>query len=116
MPFLHEDSVEWQEPPGHVRAYSRYLVGPDRDSRYFDFRTSSYPPGGYVERHVHEVAEQVYYFMSGTGRAECGDETRDVGPGDVMFVPAGTPHSLEATGTADLRFVVVTSPPGDIAR
>jgi quercetin dioxygenase-like cupin family protein len=116
MPFRHEEEAEWQEPPGHIRAYSRYLVGPEHASRYFDFRTSRYPTGGRVEPHTHQVAEQVYYFISGTGRAECGDETRTVGPGDVMFVPAGTRHGLVATSEDDLRFVVVTSPPDDVPR
>jgi mannose-6-phosphate isomerase-like protein (cupin superfamily) len=116
MPFLNEQDVEWNEPPGHIRAYSRYLVGPDSHaSRYFDFRVSRYPTGGYVEPHVHDVAEQVYYFIEGAGAAACGDETRTVGPGDVMFVPAGVRHSLLSTGDSDLGFIVVTSPP-DIQR
>lgn len=116
MPFLNEENANWVEPPGHVRGYSRYLVGAEQGSDYFDFRVSRYPTGGYVEPHSHRVAEQVYYFISGAGRAECGDETRAVGPGDVMFVPAGMRHSLVAVGEEDLRFVVVTSPPDDIPR
>ena len=111
MPFLHESDEEWHEPPGHSGAFSRYLV----HSQQFDFRTSRYPHGGYVEAHVHEVAEQVYYFLRGAGTAECGDETRTVGPGDVMYVPAGVRHSLVSTGTEDLEFVLATSPP-DIPR
>jgi mannose-6-phosphate isomerase-like protein (cupin superfamily) len=116
MTFLNESDVEWRQPPGHVTAYSRYLVGPEAGSRRLDFRTSRYPTGGYVEPHVHPVAEQVYYFLSGAGRAECGDETRAVGPGDVMFVPAGVRHGLVSTGTEPLCFVVATSPPDDLAR
>lgn len=116
MPFCNEEDFDWIEPPGHVRGYSRYLVGPQAGSRYFDFRTSRYPTGGRVDSHVHHVAEQVYYFISGTGQAACGDEIRTIGPGDVMFVPAGTPHHLVASGNEDLRFVVVTSPPNDIER
>jgi mannose-6-phosphate isomerase-like protein (cupin superfamily) len=116
VPFSNEEEFEWTEPPGHVRAYSRYLVGPDQGSRYFDFRVSRYPAGGRVEQHVHDVAEQVYYFISGTGEARCGGDDRAVGPGDLMFVPPGAPHSLVATGAGELRFVVVTSPPDDIAR
>jgi mannose-6-phosphate isomerase-like protein (cupin superfamily) len=116
MPFLNESQVDWHEPPGHVGAYSRYLVGPEHGSSYFDFRTSRYPTGGYVEPHVHEVAEQVYYFISGTGEAECDGQTRTVGPGDVMFVPAGVRHGLVSTGEDALCFVVVTSPPNDIPR
>ncbi|GGL09424.1 cupin domain-containing protein [Mangrovihabitans endophyticus] len=116
MPFLNEGDVPWTEPPGHVRAYSRYLVGPDsHGSAHFDFRTSRYPTGGYVEEHLHESAEQVYYFLAGAGRAVCGEETRMVGAGDVMFVPARMRHSLMSTGERELEFVVVTSPPG-IAR
>jgi mannose-6-phosphate isomerase-like protein (cupin superfamily) len=111
MPFVNESRVGWQQPPGHIDAYSRYLVGPEQGSRHFDFRTSRYPKGGYVEEHLHEAAEQVYYFIAGSGRARCGDEQRDVGPGDVMFVPAGALHSLVSTGEQELRFVVVTSPP-----
>ncbi len=116
MPFYNEADFEWTEPPGHVRGYSRYLVGPHSGSRYFDFRVSSYPTGGLVQPHVHEVAEQVYYFIEGTGRAVCGAQTRDVAAGDVMFVPAGVVHSLECTSRQDLRFVIVTTPSDDVPR
>lgn len=115
--FRHIDDLEWHEPPGHVRAYSKYLIEPDTvDTRHFDVRLSRYPSGGYVASHHHDVAEQVYYFIEGTGTAECGDETVTVGPGTVMFVRPGVRHAVTATGEGDLVFVVVTSPPGDIAR
>lgn len=116
MPFWNEKESAWQEPPGHVRAYSRYLLGADRGSDRIDFRTSRYPQGGHVLPHVHDTAEQVYYFLSGTGEAECGDERRTVGAGDVMFVPPGVRHALTATSEDDLHFVVVTSPPEGIDR
>jgi mannose-6-phosphate isomerase-like protein (cupin superfamily) len=117
MPFSHTDEFEWHEPPGHLAGYSKYLVNPEgAGSRYFDFRLSSYPTGGRVDPHVHQVAEQVYYIIAGTGRAECGSEAADLGPGSVMFVPAGARHSFLATSAENLVFVVVTSPPGDIAR
>lgn len=117
MPFLHTDDVEFHLPPGHIGGYSKYLVEPERmGSRHFDFRLSSYEPGGLVEPHTHEVAEHVYYFISGTGVAECGDEKREVGPGTVMFVPPGVVHAVTGTGQTDLVFVVATSPPSDIQR
>ena len=117
MPFLNAADLPWHEPPGHVRGYSRYLVNPDQGgSRYFDFRVSRYPTGGRVDLHVHMVAEQVYYIIGGRGQAVCGDERREIGPEDVMFVPAGAPHSLVSSGPEDLVFVVVTSPPYDIQR
>jgi mannose-6-phosphate isomerase-like protein (cupin superfamily) len=116
MGFLHADDVPFHEPPGHLRGYSKYLVDPDLGSRYFDFRLSRYVPGGLVEPHEHTVAEHVYYFIEGTGSAECGDDTRTVGAGTVMFVPPGVRHSVACTGDVDLVFIVATSPPGDIPR
>ena len=117
MQFLHTDDVSWHEPSGHVRGYSKFLVDPgNMGSRYFDFRLSRYPPGGTVTVHTHGVAEHVYYFIEGSAEAVCGDETQTVGPGTVMFVRPKVPHSLVNTGDGDLVFVVVTSPPTDIAR
>jgi mannose-6-phosphate isomerase-like protein (cupin superfamily) len=115
--FIHVEDVDWHEPPGHFGAYSRYLVNPDNlGSAYFDFRISRYPEGGRVEPHVHDVAEHVYLVTAGRGEARCGDELRSVGPGTVLFVPPGITHSIANTGADDLEFVVVTSPPSDIAR
>jgi mannose-6-phosphate isomerase-like protein (cupin superfamily) len=110
--FRHEDEVPWLEPPGHYGAFSRYLVGPDHDSRQFDFRTSRYPTGGYVEEHAHDIEEQVYYILSGKGIMRCGDETREVGPGSVIFVPPRVVHGIRNEAAEDLTFVIVTSPPG----
>ena len=109
--FLHESTQQWQEPPGHINAFSKYLVGPDQGSRFFDFRISRYPAGGYVQEHVHDDAEHVYYFSRGQGVARCGDQTERVGAGSVMFVPAGVTHSVRSEGPDDLEFVIVTSPP-----
>jgi mannose-6-phosphate isomerase-like protein (cupin superfamily) len=117
VPFVHTDDFSWNEPPGHIGGYSRYLVNPDNvGSTAFDYRISRYPVGGKVDPHTHEVAEHVYHFLAGTGTARCGDEVRDVGPGDVLFVPAGAVHSVVSTGDGELQFIVVTSPPSDIAR
>ena len=63
MPFVDNDSEPWHEPPGHIKAYSKYLVNPDnQETEHFDFRLSTYPPDGYVEAHLHERAEQIYYL------------------------------------------------------
>jgi mannose-6-phosphate isomerase-like protein (cupin superfamily) len=115
--FFRADDFEWIEPPGHAGGFSRYLVNPDNvGSRYFDFRISRYPVGGRVDRHVHEIAEHVYYFLEGAGLVTVGAETRTVGANDVLFVPPGVGHAIESTGPGDLGFIVATSPPSDIAR
>jgi uncharacterized cupin superfamily protein len=37
--------------------------------------------------HAHERDEEFVYILSGRGRAEIGDETIEVGPGDFMGFP-----------------------------
>lgn len=116
MPVFDTRSIPWKEPPGHVGGFSKHLVNEEASgSRYFDFRLSRYPIRGRVDPHTHRLAEQVYYFIDGTGVALCGDEKHLVGPGFAMFVPPGTLHAVENTGDRDLVFVIATSPPSDDA-
>ncbi len=111
------EMVPWTEPPGHFSGFSKYLVGPDTDrSQYFDFRVSSYQPKGYVAPHSHAVAEHVYYVLRGKGLMELDGEQHLVEPNVTIFVPPGVQHAMTNTGFEDLVFIVVTSPPSDIAR
>ena len=50
--------------------------------------------------HVHDAEDQVYIVQSGRAVAEVDDERREVGPGDLVYVPRGSRHSLAALGDA----------------
>ena len=52
-----------------------------------------YPPGSTHEHHLHPDAEEVVIVMSGRGWHRVGSEYYDIGPGDIVFIPAGAPHS-----------------------
>ncbi len=47
------------------------------------------------------------------GRATCfaGDEQREVKPGDVIVIPAGTPHGFVNTGDTPLRQIDIHANP-----
>ena len=51
--------------------------------------------------HTHPHAEETILIMSGTGRAISGDEEFAVGPGSVIFIPAGDRHLLENTSATE---------------
>jgi mannose-6-phosphate isomerase-like protein (cupin superfamily) len=105
----------WEQPPAHFDAFSKMLVHPtNADTRYFDFRLSSYQPKGYAEVHVHEVAENIYYILQGRGIVELDGEKRLVEPHMVIHIPPGVRHGIFNTGLEDLVFVVVASPPSDM--
>lgn len=53
--------------------------------------------------------DEVYVVLAGRGRFTAGDETREAGPGDVIFVPARVPHRFHDI-REELRIVVVFGP------
>jgi quercetin dioxygenase-like cupin family protein len=54
----------------------------------------SYPAGGKAEPHTHPN-EQIVSIIKGKGWMRIGDEEREVGPGDVVLIPANTEHGGE---------------------
>jgi mannose-6-phosphate isomerase-like protein (cupin superfamily) len=53
--------------------------------------------------------DEAYVVLAGRARFTAGDETRDCGPGDLIFVPALEPHRFHDI-TEELRVVVVFGP------
>jgi mannose-6-phosphate isomerase-like protein (cupin superfamily) len=112
---LRVEEIEWIEPPQHHSAYSKLLVNPDNSaSNYFDFRISLYQPKGYVEEHVHQQAEHVYYILQGRGLMKLDDRQHVVEAHTAIFIPPGVVHSLANTGLENLLFIVVTAPAGEL--
>ena len=68
------------------------------------------PPGKSVTPHHHEVLEEIYYILSGTGVMTIGDETRAVATGDAIYIPTGQRHTLTNTGAVPMRIVLVCGP------
>ena len=67
----------------------------------------------YVERHAHEVQEQIYHVLEGEGAMEIDGKTTIVRRHDVIFIPPGVPHAIVNNGLSDLTFIVVTTPVED---
>ena len=58
--------------------------------------------GDWIPLHVHPIHE-VIVFDDGAARVTLGGETRDVGAGTVVFIPAGTPHGTRNSGDRVVR-------------
>jgi quercetin dioxygenase-like cupin family protein len=65
-------------------------------------------PGTGVPMHVHRNDEESVFVMEGRVVVRLGDETFDVGPGDVVNLPRGIPHGFRVTGSspAQLLFTI----------
>jgi mannose-6-phosphate isomerase-like protein (cupin superfamily) len=67
-------------------------------------------PAGAVDGQSPHTEDEAYVVLAGRSRFTAGDETRDVGPGDTIFVPAGVPHRFHDI-TDELRLIVLFAPP-----
>jgi uncharacterized cupin superfamily protein len=57
--------------------------------------------------HAHEADEEFVYILSGRGRAEIGEETVEVGPGDFMgFAVPSVAHHLTNPYDEDLVYLM----------
>jgi mannose-6-phosphate isomerase-like protein (cupin superfamily) len=68
-------------------------------------------PGEDIGAEVHQHNDQILTFVDCTVRAEVAGDTKDVGPGDVVVVPAGTQHNFTNTGDGPARLYTIYSPP-----
>jgi mannose-6-phosphate isomerase-like protein (cupin superfamily) len=68
------------------------------------------PPGRGVELHRHDYDEVI---VVQEGRATCiaGDKQRKVKAGDIIVIPAGTPHSFINSGDVPLRQIDIHASP-----
>jgi mannose-6-phosphate isomerase-like protein (cupin superfamily) len=67
-------------------------------------------PGQAQTPHVHEREDKLYQVLSGRGRVRTGAEEHDVGPGALVFCPAGEEHAVSNPGPEDLRLFVFMAP------
>lgn len=68
-------------------------------------------PGASTRLHLHRRSEEVYSFISGRGRMRLGEQESEVGPGDTVVIPPGTPHRLRAAADGPLVLLCACSPP-----
>lgn len=66
-------------------------------------------PAGGTDHQLPHTEDEVYVVLAGRSLFTAADETRDIGPGDTIFVAAGVPHRFHAI-TETLRLVVVFGP------
>ena len=91
------------------------LVGPERmGSEKIRFKITEYQPGYRHKLHMHPTQEEVIFVLDGRGITETKEDKIEIGPGSVVFVPAGVYHAtLNLSNTEPLRAVIVKSPPDD---
>ncbi len=70
------------------------------------------PPGFTTGIHVHTIADEFFYIISGRGTATIGEEDIAIGPGDVVFVPAGGDHAMSVDADNSMKLLFFLDKPG----
>ena len=68
--------------------------------------------GGCTPDHAHANSDEIFYVISGVGRAVVAGTSQDVGPGDAIWIPRGVRHQVLNTGTETLRTTWTFVPAG----
>ena len=87
-------AVERHDVAAGTATRTQTLLGPDDGAPNFAMRRFTMGPGGGMPRHTNSV-EHEQFVLRGRARVSIGDEVHEVGPEDVLYIPAGTPHDYQ---------------------
>ncbi len=103
-----------KEPPANTRLFTGPVTSqPIVDTELSkEFRTSQVNFGRGVRNKFHShTSEQVLIVTEGKGIVATDKEEKTVGPGDVIFIPAGEKHWHGAAKSATFSHLSIMSPP-----
>ena len=70
-----------------------------------------YEKGASSPYHLHKNCEHFYFIMEGQGTVESEEGTRDVGPGDLVFIPGRGEASPASLRNASVLFRIPGAQP-----
>ncbi len=70
------------------------------------------PPGSGAGLHRHATYDETFVICDGHYEFQLDDKMLSLGPGDMVFVPRGMPHSFVSMGPEIGRQLIVSSPGG----
>ena len=101
--------LERRSVPGETLTFK--LTG-DETGGALDYMIVTVAPNGGPPLHVHHHQEEIFHFLKGRYKVQTGDETTICESGDVVYIPAGTPHAFVNISEEDGEFIAVFSPGG----
>jgi quercetin dioxygenase-like cupin family protein len=90
------DAADRHDIPAGTGASMQVLLGEADGTPHFAMRRFRFEEGGGMPYHTNEV-EHEQYVLAGRARIRIADEVHEVGPGDVLYIPARVPHAYQVT-------------------
>jgi mannose-6-phosphate isomerase-like protein (cupin superfamily) len=86
-------------------------TGPDSRGAY-TLCEAIEPPGSGAGLHRHATYDEMHIVCEGRYQCRLGDHELELGPGEMMFAPRGTAHSIKSVGPDTGRELIISSPGG----
>lgn len=106
------NSVETELVKAGSKTTRQVLISPDEGSN-FAMRKFKIEPGGSMPLHTNTV-EHEQLVLAGSAEVIIGKEKYVAKKDDVVFIPAGVPHSYKTIGTGPFEFICVVPNKPDI--
>jgi mannose-6-phosphate isomerase-like protein (cupin superfamily) len=66
---------------------------------------------GPVPKHMHMNANEIQYYLEGTGTIWLGDKEVQIKPGDLVIIPKGTAHGGTKMESGVFKAIAIKTPP-----
>ena len=98
----------------------------DKETDYFKYTVIAETETGSIELikvddkiplHKHPKENHFVFVYKGRAKGTVGDVSAEVGPGQLVAIPADVPHSFERIGDSPVEIILFSTPPfvpGDI--
>ena len=90
--------------------YFACLLDPLADGVSFTLVVEIFEPGGKTPPNTHNVAEEAFFVLRGTGVAYADGQPTDLAPGSCIVLRPGTEHVVENTGSGKLYCLTFMTP------
>ena len=94
---------EYEKVPAGEGVYISVMISSEK-APHFAMRKFKIQKGGYMPYHTNSV-EHEQFVLSGEAKVVIDGEEFRAKKGDVLFIPAGIPHSYESVGEEDYEFL-----------
>lgn len=89
-----------------VKDNETYVLKDNKTLSNLVLSSTDLKPGQSTRGHSHAGQEEVYYFVSGTGKMELNDKTFNVQGGDVVLIEDGVFHRVHNSSKSHTLYFV----------
>ena len=112
MHIVRESDIEGDHIEAPYKRVIKHLSSPwTLGSKNLWIGTSTVEPGNKTNTHSHDINEEVFYCVSGSGIIIVDGEEQEYFPGTTVYVPPGMMHQVVNTGDIPLKSLCSVSPP-----